>query len=316
LIDVNGTLYGTTNNGGSYNNGTVFAITPSGTETVLHNFRGAPDGAGPYARLTAINDVLYGTTVSGGAHLRGTVFTISTSGAETVLHSFEGYPGDGDSPVSDLINVHGTLYGSSFYGGFSLCYQKGCGTVFSITTSGKETVLHSFSGSDGENPAAGLTNVNGTLYGTTESGGTQNAGAVFSITRSGREAVLHSFQIGSGDGNGPYGVDLIYLKGALYGTTAGGGATDDGTFFSITPPGRETLLHSFGAPGDGKIPEGDIAKINDIFYGTTEYGGENGSGMVFSMTTGGSESQLYGFKRLWIPDWRHQESRWYALRHD
>lgn len=293
LIDVNGTLYGTTANGGTYNQGTVFAITLSGTLTVLHNFSGAPDGAGPYARLTNVNGILYGTTVGGGAHVRGTVFAITTSGAETVLHSFEGYPGDGDSPVSDLINVDGTLYGTTFYGGFSHCLS--CGTVYSITKSGKETVLDSFSGSNGENPAAGLTDVNGKLYGTTEGGGTYNSGTVFSITRSGKEAVLHSF-IAEGDGKYPYGDDLIYLKGALYGTTSEGGATDYGTFFTITPSGKETVLHSFGATGDGRFPEGEIVNINDTIYGTTFAGGDNDSGTAFSMTTGGSESVLYSFR--------------------
>jgi uncharacterized repeat protein (TIGR03803 family) len=60
----------------------------------------------------------------------------------------------------------------------------GCGTVFSVTTGGKEQLLHTFGGSssDGYYPSSNLINVNGTLYGTTANGGTHGAGTVYAIT--------------------------------------------------------------------------------------------------------------------------------------
>ena len=132
--------------------------------------------------LLNVNGVLYGTTEYGGAHGQansdtgGTVFSIKTSGHEKVLHSF-GKGSDGAMPAAGLIDVNGTIYGTTFYGGT----QNG-GTVFSITTSGTEKVLHNFGkGKDGTEPAAALTNVNGTLYGTTYVGGAHGDGTVFSL---------------------------------------------------------------------------------------------------------------------------------------
>jgi uncharacterized repeat protein (TIGR03803 family) len=301
LISVNGTLYSTTQGGGRKNHGTVFTITTAGAEAVLHSFGGPKDGSTPYARLINVNGTLYGTTTHGGAHHLGTVFAITTSGSETVLHSFKGYPHDGAAPVPGLLNVNGTLFGTTFYGGRNKCYGKGCGTVFSITVSGKETVLHSFAGSDGKFPAADLIDVKGKLYSTTDYGGANcipsgGCGTVFSITRSGREVVLHSFGDGAGDGQYPY-AGLIYVKGVLYGSTTNGGAKDYGMVFSIKLSGKETVLHSFGGGSeDGRGPEGDLANMNGTAFGTTWAGGEYNWGTVFSVTTGGSESLLYNFK--------------------
>ena len=100
LIDVGGTLYGSTEAGGSYRFGTLFSITPSGKLTTLHNFAGGSgDGAHPQGLLN-VNGTLYGTTSAGGTHNHGTVFSITPSGAETVLYSFAGGSSDGALPVA------------------------------------------------------------------------------------------------------------------------------------------------------------------------------------------------------------------------
>jgi uncharacterized repeat protein (TIGR03803 family) len=171
LINVNGTLYGTTWLGGLHDIGTVFSVTTSGSEKVLHSFSGT-DGDNPEQGLTNVNGTLFGTTAAGGTYGLGTVFAINTSGNEKVVYSFAGPP-DGDLPSATLLNLNGTLYGTTDAGGTS-----NDGTVFTITTSGQETVLYSFKGhhyatgqSDGADPAAGLINVNGSLYGTTSGGG-------------------------------------------------------------------------------------------------------------------------------------------------
>jgi len=169
LLDVNGTLYGTTSYGGANNDGAVFAITPTGTETVLHSFNGS-DGRSPQADLLNVNGTLYGATSEGGDCSSigcGTVYSITTAGTKTVLHSFAGGKA-GAYPYAGLINVKGTLYGTTEAGGAYCSASYGCGTVFAIKPSGKEIVLHSFGGSgDGESPYASLLDVNGTLYGTT-----------------------------------------------------------------------------------------------------------------------------------------------------
>jgi uncharacterized repeat protein (TIGR03803 family) len=92
LVDVNGTLYGTTGNGGTSGFGTVYSISPSGTEQVLYSFMGGSDGENPVAGLTNVSGTLYGTTSRGGLSDQGTVFSISASGSETELHSFSGNP--------------------------------------------------------------------------------------------------------------------------------------------------------------------------------------------------------------------------------
>jgi uncharacterized repeat protein (TIGR03803 family) len=284
LIDMKGTFYGTTIGGGDSGScgsssycGTVFSVTPSGKETVLHNFSAGADGAEPDADLIHVKSTLYSTTLLGGATDGGTVFAITTSGKERVLHSFGG-KGDGALPRAGLTDLNGTLYGTTGGGGTS-----NDGTVFSITTSGNETVLHNFSGgTDGAAPFDDLIDVNGTLYGTTGGGGTSNAGTVFSIKPSGKEAVLYSFKGGKTDGAHPW-AGLANVNGTLYGTTVNDGAIGDGTLFSVTLSGKETVLHSFARYEDGQYPYADLLDDNGTLYGTTAYGGVYGYGTVFSL---------------------------------
>jgi len=255
LINVKGTLYGTTHDGGTFNSncpydygcGTVFSLTPSGTEKILYKFVGGKDGSYPRASLIEIKGKLYGTTLSGGEYNGGTVFSITLSGVEKVLHSF-GAGSDGDDPFASLIDVKGMLYGTTALGGAPSCNGYGlCGTVFRITPRGKEKVIHRFAANgDGGSPIASLIDVNGTLYGTTPWGGAYPClfggacGTVFSITPSGTETVLHSFGGGS-DGVFP-GASLIYVNGKVYGTTEFGGGSSCvssgvgcGTVFALTP---------------------------------------------------------------------------------
>jgi uncharacterized repeat protein (TIGR03803 family) len=293
LLNVKGTLYGTTFLGGANNDGIVFSITPSGEETVLYSFKGGSgDGENPYAGLLNVNGTLYGTTVSGGANGDGTVFKLTTSGSETVLYSFKGGSGDGEDPYAGLLNVKGTLYGTTGLGG-----TNADGTVFSITTSGAETLLYSFKGgsADGEDPDAGLINVNGTFYGTTQKGGAHSDGTVFSITPSGAETLLYSFKGGSGDGEDPY-AGLLNVKGTLYGTTQSGGASDDGTVFEITTSGTETVLYSFKGSSDGQYPYASLLNLKGTLYGTTgQGGGSYRGGTAFAVTTSGKETVLHIF---------------------
>jgi uncharacterized repeat protein (TIGR03803 family) len=319
LIEVDGALYGTTSLGGSHSCyvsygdlcGTVFSITPSGTEQLLHSFGVPPDGALPTASLIEVKGTLYGTTSIGGSHdcpysdylTCGTVFSITPSGTEKVLHSFDTYARDGAEPEASLIDVKGTLYGTTAGGGANHCGLEGmlCGTVFSITPNGTENVLHSFGGTDGAAPEAGLIDVRGTLYGTTFYGGKHRRGAVFSITPSGTEEALHSFGNGT-DGAEPQ-AGLIEVASTLYGTTARGGSYNDGTVFSITPSGTEKVLHSFGTGTDGRDPVASLIDVNGTLYGTTQLGGTGdvctthggGCGTVFSITPDGAEHVLHNF---------------------
>lgn len=285
LIDVKGTLYGTTVAGGKYyysyysDSGTVFSITTSGSEKVLHSFGYGTDGVHPAASLIDAKGVLYGTTLAGGKYDHGTVFKITTSGSEKVVYSFAGGI-DGIGPAAGLIDVGGTFYGTTSNGGaYTECTGgNGCGTVFSITRSGSETVLHSFGyGTDGSHPRAGLIDVDGTLYGTTSSGGTHGNGTVFSITTTGSENVVYSFA-GGNDGAQPV-AGLINMGGTLYGTTLGGGGSGCdfydgcGTVYSVSTSGAEALVHVFTGGSDGANPRAALLDVAGVLYGTTANGG-------------------------------------------
>jgi uncharacterized repeat protein (TIGR03803 family) len=309
LINVDGTLYGTTSIGGTNDSGSVFTITTSGKETVLYSFlnAGSGDGAFPIAGLLNVNGTLYGTTEYGGAgtcYYDGdvpekcrTVFAIAKSGRETVVHRFGVGSGDGTLPFAGLISVKGTLYGTTSTGGAS-----GLGTVFAITPSGKESVRYSFKSAkeDGANPYARLIDINGTLFGTTLNGGAYGAGTVFSISAAGKGRVLHSFG-GPHDGAYPYD-GLLDVKGTFYGTTSAGGenrGTQGGTVFSITPSGKETVLYSFtgfSSSGDGANPVAGLIDVKGRLYGATVSGGMTNFGTVFAITTSGEETVLYRFR--------------------
>jgi uncharacterized repeat protein (TIGR03803 family) len=177
IMDSAGNLYGTTFSGGTAGGGTVFKVDPTGVETVLHSFTNTSgDGSGPQGGL--IRDMagnLYGTT-SGG---NGTVFKVDPTGHETVLYSFTGTNGDGAVPQGALVmDIAGNLYGTTSTGGTSVW-----GTVFKLDPTGHETVLHSFgvANGDGVSPQAGVIrdSSSGSLYGTTDGGGTLNQGTVF-----------------------------------------------------------------------------------------------------------------------------------------
>ncbi|HEV3092541.1 MAG TPA: choice-of-anchor tandem repeat GloVer-containing protein [Candidatus Cybelea sp.] len=183
LLDSGSTLYGTTvyTGGGQNGCGTVFAVNKTtGAETVLHTFSGEPDGCNPgYGRLVLVNGTIYGTTQNGGGGCNcGTIYSLTTSGTESVLHSFTAGV-DGSSPLGGLSTINGTFYGTTNNGGV---YSEG--TIYSITpsASGSYAVIWAFGGSPGgAHPKSDLIVVNGTLYGTTTSGGANNLGTVFSL---------------------------------------------------------------------------------------------------------------------------------------
>ena len=300
LINVNDTLYGTTNFGGSHGSGSVYKTTLTGTERVLYSFKSGADGSMPQASLIDVKGTFYGTTSTGGGsgcygYGCGTVYKVNATGSEKVLHRFSG--ADGGNPRSDLSDVNGMLYGTTSGGGSS-----NRGTVYRISTTGVEKVLYSFAGgSDGESPGGGLIQVGGRLYGTTMYGGTSGIGTVYSVSTTGSEKVLHSFT--ASEGAGPIG-NLVDVDGTLYGTTSAGGchkAIACGTVFRTTPGGKLKVLHVFGSGSDGYSPYSGLTNVNGVLYGTTDVGGsgtgcyKQGCGTVYRVSTSGSEKVLHSF---------------------
>jgi uncharacterized repeat protein (TIGR03803 family) len=295
LLDVGGVLYGTTEHGGTFGYGTVFKVDPAtGIETVVYSFAGGKDAEYP-SSLINVQGTLYGTTSSGGTVGDGTVFTINPSnGAEGILYSFTG-GNDGVSPEAGLIDVNGTLYGTTYSGG-AFDY----GTVFQINPStGMEAVVYSFMGGlDGGNPFNAVINVNGMLYGTTsalEYHSPQNRGTVFEVNpTTGVETVVYAFN-GESDGAQPSGT-LVKLSDKLYGTTAWGGAPNNGTVFKIDMTTQaESIVYSFTGSGTNFYPEG-LLKFQDSLYLTTAVGGAFGDGAVVKINpASGAAQTVYSF---------------------
>lgn len=297
MISAGQMLYGTTLNGGSQNDGTVFSISSkTGVETVLHAFGGSSDGNGPAAGLLKIGTTLYGTTVGGGSASEGTVFSVNlNTGREKVLYSFSG-GSDGANPQSRLIEDGGLLYGTTMNSGGGSC-GFGCGTVFSIDpATGAEKTVHVFQGgSDGANPNAGVTKIGRTLYGTTLSGGAGNAGTVFTLNLvTGVEKVVHIFD-SQADGTNPVS-GLLKFSGGLYGATVAGGSAGLGAVYAFDrKTGGEQILHSFQM-ADGALPEGGIIELGGTLYGTTSLGGGSNDGVVFSIDPAtGAEQVVHSF---------------------
>jgi uncharacterized repeat protein (TIGR03803 family) len=228
-----------------------------------------------------------------------------------VLHQFHGKDGNGKNGSTPLAGVvrdaAGNLYGTTEQGGDINCVLPlkavGCGVVFKLSPTGKETVLHTFTGgADGAGPNAGLIrDAAGNLYGTTIVGGNSNSGTVFKVDTRGKETVLYAFT-DEADGAIPMAGVIRDTAGNLYGTTSNG----FGVVFKLDTTGKETVLHAFTGGADGNYPVGDL--IRDAagnLYGTTEGGGDPncnldnpppGCGVVFKLNPDTRElTVLYAF---------------------
>jgi len=315
---IDGNFYGTTENGGTSNSGTIFKMSANGAYSSLYSFTGGDDGANPEAGLVQGSDgYFYGTASQRGANNFGTVFQISSNGELTTLYAFGtvvnafGQALDGANPEAGLVQGgDGNFYGTTEYGGSSGSiriglFGRGVGTVFKISANGALTSLYSFTGvNDGANPTAVLVqDTNGNLYGTTLTEGT-----VFKISTNGALTKLYFFT-GVNDGANPYAGLVQGNDGYFYGTTWDGGTNNLGTVFKISASGALTSLYAFGTVTnttgdevDGANPEAGLVQGGDgNFYGTTVYGGSSdssywfGAGTVFKINTSGALTSLCAF---------------------
>ena len=297
VLDRAGNLYGATSVQSGISpsllsfGGSIFMLTPSGNLTVLYRFskNGMPDGFAVLGNLIERAGYLYGTTDGGGTGTgSGTIFEVSArTGEETILYNFNEQP-DGSYPLAGLIaDADGDFYGTTVLGG-AFCFP-GCGTVFKLDASGNETVLYSFTGwADGNEPSGGvIRDGEGTLYGTTVTGGAFNQGTIFKLDTAGVLTVLHDFSGAANDGAQPIASGLTPdSKGNFYGTTQYGGAFAAGTVYRLAPDGTFTVLHSFSGGSDGSLPWAGVIRDSDgNLYGTTRLGGDPhcGCGVVFKI---------------------------------
>jgi uncharacterized repeat protein (TIGR03803 family) len=303
VFDKAGNLYGTTQQGGAKNYGTVFELKHSGnnwTFILIHSFTNvAPDGYYPQAGLSfdAAGN-MYGTTQYGGTHSTGTDFQLKPlkngKWAYQVIHSLPSSPG-GYYPNGGLTQgQNGYYYGTTLYGGA----PYNAGTVYRLFLSRGVWVsqtVYVFGGDTlGANPDSSLTvDAAGNLFGTTAAGGDLNLGLVFELKRGKNDKftyiVLHSFK-GNPDGSTPWTGSGVTMdsKGDLFGATRYGGTQSaQGTVYELKLTNghyNERMLWDLGATGDGYQPLAGVVLFKGKLYGTTYAGGSHSAGTVFQVT--------------------------------
>jgi len=310
---VDGNTYGVTQLGGSFDYGTVFEINAAGNKkTILHSFLGS-DGLYPVGGL--MQDAagnLYGTTSDGGAaegggceHGCGVVFKRDTSGNQTVLYGFTSGKAEGSQPDAALIeDPTGNLYGTTAYGGNPSCFVGlGCGVIFELETTGKQSVLYTFlDKTDGKSPQGVIRDGLGNLYTVTYDGGTQSDGAVLKLDKAGNLTLLYSFTGGSDSGD-PVGPLVIDKSGNLYGSTYGVGIALQGfgLVYKLDAAGNFTILYTFSGTTDGQYPGSLVMDAEGNLYGVALGGGTGtgcyygGCGTVFKVDTANNFSVLHSF---------------------
>ena len=213
------------------------------------------------------------------------------AGAIVYQHSFEGGADGGYPWAAPIQGADGAFYGTT--AGASSAYA---GTVYKIDPSGRYSVLHLFTTTDGRAPINSL--VQGTdlnFYGTTLSGGINGMGTFFRISSTGDFSVLYDFD--STDGGSPVGPLIQASDGNFYGATSNGDPTNNGAVLKMTPSGTVAVLYKFAGGQDGSQPGGGLIEATDgNFYGTLTQGGAAGGGTLYRLTPAGIFTKLHDFR--------------------
>ena len=285
-----GTLYGTTEEGGANGGGTVFRLNPDGLGFLtLTNF-GVATGTNPVAQLLLASDGnLYGSCINGGlTPTNGTLWKIQTNGAGlAVIKSFAVNGTEGRRPFASLTEgADGMLYGVTDMGG-----STNKGVVFKLARNGSGfTVLRNLLGfGEPANPEGRLLQlVDGTLIGTSAAGGSAGLGSIFQIQTNGSSyKVIHSFVSTNGDGRTPIGGLAVAGDGSLIGTTRFGGGRSAGSVFKINSDGSGyQILYRFSTnypaaqePWAALTPNRDGSHL----YGSASLGGAAFGGIIFKL---------------------------------
>lgn len=305
--DSAGNIYGTTMSGGQFGQGVLYRVSPSGVETVLHNFGStSTDGQVPYGLVADSQGNLYGTTMYGGSHIlkyqtvgSGTVFKMTPAGTYSILYNFGANGLDAMYPEASLvIDIKGNLFGTTAYGG-----EYGAGTVFKLTPVGKETILHSFNNDhvDGYLPFESVTlDQKGNVWGVCMYGGKRGgSGILFEVSASGSYSIRFDFTSAYSNVGLPSSSITLDAAGNLYGTTEGYGSALLGAVYEISRGGgeiwKENVLAAF-TNSEGFFPEAGVTFDSaGNLYGTAFEGGTLGYGTVFGLTPSGELTTLYNF---------------------
>jgi uncharacterized repeat protein (TIGR03803 family) len=229
----------------------------------------------------------------------------SWASTEKVVWNFVG-GSDGSGPWSNyfISDANGNLYAATAAGG-----TYSAGTVFMLSPAGKETVLHEFTGSngDGSAPHGRLAfDAKGNIYGTTQGGGINGTGTVYKLSpKSGggwTERVIYTFSATGADGTAPSAGMTIAADGTMYSTTPDGGAFGAGTVFSLKKASKgwkQTVIQSLNGSSNGGFPyEGLMMDAAGNLYGAAPTGGASGQGVIYRLShtkQGWVDTVLYSF---------------------
>ena len=284
-------IYGTTQEGGDADFGTVFRLSSDGEFESVASFTGEAGNFPGSGVIQASNGAIYGTTESGGPGQYGTVFELLPGGGIRTALSFTG--SIGASPSSSLVQAgDGNLYGTTLLGG-----DHGYGSVFRLTPDGMLTTIASFDLENGATPSGGMVLASdGYLYGTTETGGATGDGTLFRLSLDGTLTSIASFDL-SVNGASPSGRLIEGTDGFLYGTALFGLDFAPGAVFRVNRLDGAITASAFAMDeSNGVFPSAGVVEAPDgSFYGTAEMGGENGAGTIFHMLPSGEISTAASF---------------------
>jgi uncharacterized repeat protein (TIGR03803 family) len=285
-VSTNGTIFGSTQNGGANAAGTLFMLTSTSVVT-LAPFSAA-EGSSPHGPpfIDAAGN-LFGSTTSGGAGSAGALYEFLAGPGLQNIFSFSGVP-DAAHPMGGLIlGSDGNLYGTAQDGG-----AAGYGAVYRFDTNHLFSRVYSFTnGADGANPNTALTlGADGMLYGLTDAGA-NGQGNIFSLSPAGALSTIYTLA-NTTDGSYPVGPIFQGYDGTLFFSLRFaklGGYTFPGGVFYVTTNGSFGAIYIFNPPfGDGQYPAAGVIESSDgNLYGTTEYGGTSGNGTIFVATRAG-----------------------------
>jgi len=293
-----GCVYGVSWFGGDFGAGTVFRMTTGGTVTTLVSLSNAPGIFPAMGLIQATDGKLYGAAAPlfGPTNSQGTIFQVSTNGTEQLLANF--YGTNGSSPSSPLLqSADGFLYGTTAYGGAytntSMGFS-GYGTIFRLSTNGALTTLYSFDNTNGATPSGELVqDKDGTLFGTTFSGGPYDFGSVWKLGTNGIFSTLAFFV--RTNGAKPTAGLMRGKDGDFYGTTSEGGTNlaNFGSIFKISrTTGAFTTLGAFNRSNGQRPTDVPVVGADGNLYGTTYLGGDtrflgDGYGVLFQLSPSG-----------------------------
>jgi uncharacterized repeat protein (TIGR03803 family) len=235
IVGSDGQLYGSSENGGSKSNGTLYVSSTAGPESAYFSFDDTRSGKYPHTALIEGTDgYLYGATLNGGSGADGTIFRAPLGGSPVSVYEFSGT--DGNGPGAVIQGNDGNFYGKTTLGG---AYNYG--TLYKLTASGSLTTLVDLDGTNGSGAGSRpIQASDGNFYGVSGSGGAYGDGLIFQLSSSGSLSTLITFD--GTNGANPYGSLYEGADHNFYGTTENGGANGDGTVFKLYRSGTATQL--------------------------------------------------------------------------